>query len=68
MRRPQGDFRILKYPYGGFRGACLLAFFLNAARMGAWAMLHTGDDYREICAVAFLQFALKGIRVKLIIK
>jgi Flp pilus assembly protein TadD len=28
--------------------------------LGARAELHTGDDYRELCAVAFLRFALKG--------
>ncbi len=28
--------------------------------LGARAELHTGDDYREICAAAFLRFALMG--------
>jgi thioredoxin-like negative regulator of GroEL len=28
--------------------------------LGARAELHTGDDFREVCATAFLRFALKG--------
>jgi hypothetical protein len=28
--------------------------------LGAKAELHTGDDFREYCGMAFLRFALKG--------
>ncbi|MDP4103310.1 MAG: cellulose synthase subunit BcsC-related outer membrane protein [Bacillota bacterium] len=45
----------------GVDGGLELGYVLTPQMtLGARAELHTGDDYREICAVTFLRFALKG--------
>lgn len=45
----------------GVDGGLELGYVLTPQMtLGARAELHTGDDFREICAVAFLRFALKG--------
>ncbi len=45
----------------GVNGGMEIGYLLTPQMtLGARAELHTGDDYREICAIAFLRFALKG--------
>lgn len=62
----QASDQLLRYPSReslglGVDGGLELGYVLTSQMtLGARAELHTGDDYREICASAFLRFALKG--------